>query len=224
MLSDWTVYKTGNPGIGIVTALATPDSITPITGNGSLRVQQFTPTELNTHLYNTTYDELGILKGKIRSVFRPQTFSGIEHYSAGFVFMQSQLNVTAAGNCYFAHLTVETGIGNLTVYIRKFIGTGLRGDLDGDTVLYTGSNYGDYLGENICFEVEWDSYDIDGTTITVRIALASSDFDDLVEETVIVDSSSPLVVSVAEGLAFTNGILSGSADWLVDSTNLKSLL
>lgn len=224
-LSNWTVLSSGAPAIGIMTELTSPTPISPILNSGSLRIQQFSVSDAFVHLYNTTYAERGLLKGRLRGIFHPLVIAGATHYSAGFVFMQSQLNLTGGtGSAYFAHLTVDAASANATFIIRKFVGTGLRANLLATTTLYTGSSHGSIAAQNVCLEVEWDASDGLNCIITLWYALNTSDFSALVEETTVTDAAAPLVVSVAEGLGFTNGITSGATDWLVDRTRLMKLL
>lgn len=225
-LSNWSIFKNGNPAIGITTTVTTPTSLTPITGTGSLLIQHFSIADKYVNLYNTTSLEIGLIKGRIRSIFRPHSINGAgtQRYSAGFVFMQSQFNVSGgAGNCYFAHLAVRNNGTLAQFYIRKFVATGLQGGTLG-TVLYAGPTLGTILGQNICLEVEWNSESGTQCDITLRRALNTTNFASLVLETTMTDASSPFVTSVAEGIGTTNGSASGAMLWLCDTTNLKKLL
>ncbi len=225
-LSNWTVYQTGTPAVGILTQISDPIAFTPTFGSGSLRVEQYGLGDGFVNMYNTTYPlELGLLKGRYRSILRPRAFTGSTHYSAGFVCMQSQTNLTGGvGSCYFAHLTVQATGASAQFVIRKFSTTGLQRNLLASTTLYTGLDLGSVLGQNICLEVEWDASGGVECILTLRQALNSADFDDLVEETTVTDSVSPLLVSTAEGIAFTNGTISGTTSWILDSTSLVKLL
>lgn len=223
-LSNWTIFEVGFPSVGIMTSITSPSAITPITGTGSLRVQQFSVTESLINMYRSGYT-LGVLKGRFRSVFRPLAFAGITNYSAGFVFMQSQLNLTGGtGAAYFAHLTVQAGGTNAKFIIRKFLATGLQTNLTAPTTLYTGPSLGTILGQNTAFELEWDASSGTQCDITIRRNLNSTSFAGMTVETTLSDTTSPLIVTSGEGLAFTNGTSSGATDWLCDNTNLVSLL
>ncbi len=223
-LSNWVVFETGFPTVGIMTAITDPVPLSPIIGTGSLRLTQYSVTEGLINLYNTGYSP-GFTKAKWRSVLRPVSMLGITNYSLGFVFMQSQLNLTGGtGSCYFAHLSVNANGTNARFIIRKFVGTGLQTNLGASTTLYTGSNLGTILGTNNAVEVEWDASSGTQVDITIRRTLNSTSFASLTLETSITDSSSPLITSVGEGIGCTNGSSSGATDWLLDSTTLVNLL
>ena len=224
-LSNWVIFETGAPAVGIVTAITHPAPITPILGTGSLRIQQFSVTESLINMYRTGYAP-SVIKGRFRSVIRCLGAAGITNYSLGFAIMQSQLNLTGgSGSCYFAHLTVQNG-GTLAKFIiRKFSGVGLLTNLSASTTLYTGSSLGTVLGTNIAVQVEWDASTIPTQCdITIRYALGTTSFGSLTLETTVSDTTSPLLTSSGESIAVTNGTSSGATDFLVDSTNLVSLL
>lgn len=226
-LSNWTIYRSGNPAVGITTTVSTPVSLTPILGTGSLRVEGYVITDQFVNIYNTTAVEIGLKKGRFRSVLNPKgiTGTGTEKYSFGCVFMQSQLNVSGgSGSCYFAHLSVRNGGTNAQFYIRKFVSTGLQGDTLATTTLYSGLNLGTILGQNTAVEVEWDADSGTHCDITIRRALNTMSFGSLILETTVTDSVSPLLTTVGEGIAMTNGLTSGTYTWLCDTTSLKKLL
>jgi hypothetical protein len=223
MLSDWTVHKTGSPAVGIMTAITHPTAISPIVNTGSLRVQQFSVSDTLVNLYNNTYTP-GKLKARMRSVIRPLSITGITNYSLGFVFMQSQTNLTlGTGSCYFAHLALEAGGTNLRFIIRKFVSTGLQTNLGASTTLYTGSSLGTILGQNTAVEVTWDASSLTSCDITIKYNLNSTSFTGMTTETLTTDSSSPLISSVMESIGVTNGTSSGATDYLIDSTTLVEL-
>ena len=226
MLSNWSIFKAGFPTVAITSTVTDPTLLTPIIGNGSLHVQQYDVTDTFVNLYNTTYpSELGLIKGRMRTIIHPIDIPGYYYYSAGFVFMQDQFDLTGgAGSGYYASLTIYYyGLYSYFV-VRKFVSTGLQIDLGATSMLYLGPNLGNIMGQDTCFEVEWDAFSGTECTITLRRALNTTNFGLLVNETTVTDTISPLITSVAEGLAFTNGSIMGETSWLLDSTSLVKLL
>src|SRR6266850_7515248 len=97
-LSDWTQFVSGDPTIET-------NFSTPILDSGSLYVS-CVDTE-KALLLNTIIYTPGLLKGRMRSLFRVENVSGGETYHYGFTLFQSAEDITLSGSAYMYGIEVE---------------------------------------------------------------------------------------------------------------------
>ena len=215
--SNWTFF--GNAP----TVVAYNDLIDPVAGNASLSVVFQSGTDLRSNGFENVYLK-GMVKGRIRTLVTPRSLSGAGSFQAGFVFMQSQTDVSnGAGSCYGVWYTADAGGINTRFTVRKYL-SGLV-DNAGGTVLYDGPFLGTVSEGNIsAIEVEWDGSSATAVDISVRRAINSTDFNSMVVETVVTDNTAPLISSVAEGVGFLNPSGAGPSEWSMDSTRITRLL
>ena len=230
-LGDWVINTTAN----FATSL---EISTPLVGNGSLR-QAFGPQVAAGHganLHLTGSFARGFTKGRIRTLLRVRTrpaSTNDVNTGAGIICMQSALNVTASGSCYFAgwgHNEAATGDNTRRFYILKVDGGLSDTSVSASQYLADSSTVTTTDGDYYPLEFEWqvDIPNLGGVRLILRRGtLNSTDFGTLATVYDIIDSTSPLTTTVAEGVGSIRGNTTTSgADFVFnwDETSVFQLL
>jgi hypothetical protein len=108
-LSDWTLRISGSPVVGV-------NDFDPIFGIGSLEMSG--NGEHLATLTNNTYSSLGLIRGKMRSLFRLDTWNGSSTYDTGFFFMASDADLTGGvGSCYTCSVRSDSSTSDTRINI-----------------------------------------------------------------------------------------------------------
>jgi hypothetical protein len=210
---DWVTNKIDSGTLVVL------EGATPIVGSGSLKINATVTTERVT-LYNTTYTN-GLTAGYIRSNMRIPVHSTTGEARAGFAFMQNVATINGVTDTgYAAFLSSDNGLTSPRIHVVKFT-TGLPNsptDL-ASTTSFTAPT----IGSNFCFEVQWiaDVGVFGGTQIIVRYCTGLS-FASLVDVITVVDTSSPIITSSFETIAFAKQH-TGTFQALYDETRIYEL-
>ena len=192
--SDWTVSKeNGSTGVDL-------EGTTPIISGGSLFIDAVMAPE-RVSLYNTTYP-FGQTAGLIRSIMQVVDLTTTGAERAGFTFMQNSPTLYGPTDIgYGAFMSGTNGFGSPRIAIVKFT-TGLPATPT--ELAFTTSFTAPTLGSNFVFEVQWaaDLGMYGGTLITVRYGTGTN-FGSLVDVVTFTDTSSPIITSAYESLAFS---------------------
>lgn len=219
-LGDWTQKKTGTMTVSL-------EIVSPIVGNGSLKLASQASAASGMNMYLTSLAH-GFTKGRMRTLIKMVTIPNADNVGFGFTFLQSALDLSTTGtpgSSYFlswGRVGAGGGGGNLVWNITKRT-SGLAAATAG-TSLYTGvlaASANDYYP----IQIEWvaDVSALGGTRITFsRGTLNSTDFNTLGVISDLIDSSSPLTTSVAEGIAFANSV-AGTGIAVLDETTIYQL-
>ena len=201
--SNWT-FLTGSANyFAHLSEPGFPDSLSE--GTGALIIHNTTGTLGGgvVGYVNTSTDsflQLGLLKGSIRSLFRRGDDASVVDHFAGLFCMASDLNAHNTGQLYGLH--VELMASN-NIQLRKgssggVLGVGTVGTQLGST--FTADFQG--AGSIVALELSWNAEEqssLGGTELVVRMGF-EQDFSDLVTIINVVDTTSPLTTSVAEGI------------------------
>lgn len=210
-LNDWTQFVSGSSTIET-------DFDTPILGTGSLRVSCI-DTE-KALLLNTTLYTPGLLKGRMRSLFRLDDVTGSNTYRYGFTLFQSAADITASGSAYLYGIEVEESELSNTPF---FDVCGTRLD-EGRTRYFAGTPFIRVNGTTVvALEVEW-SYEptlLGGTRFILREGDGTlTDFSNLTTLTTLelYPGASPTLLTVSSGEGLFVGMGTG-----VDSSTFLDL-
>lgn len=187
-----------DPGIDIAI-----DSNTPIEGNGELSFKSPNAGPQACNIYRTAALERGYVRGVLRGFIRPNGQSNT--CCLGWAFLQNQLDVSTAnggGQCYFAFLKGEFGSGNQTVSVAKVADGIAAANLKFATKLLN-ANVSVADGNFMPIEVEYNANPaLSGVELSLwHGTVGQSDFTGLTLVGTIIDTTSPLMTSVAEGPA-----------------------
>jgi len=221
-LGDWSQSIGNSSQITVSLEIATP-----IVGNGSLKIRNTgTPTGC-ANLFLTSLPK-GFAKGRIRTLLQWQVRPSHAAYErAGIAFMQSALHITSGTPSFYTFaLGAKSGYpGTLHWLINKHVNTSLQST--GPTVINESNSVTVADGDYWPIQVEWnaDVSNIGGTRLTCSVGTKNStDFGTLAVLLDTIDTSSPIVTSVAEGLFDTHpavGFTDHTACW--DSTTIYQL-
>jgi hypothetical protein len=162
-------------------------------------------------------NERGFLSARIRTFMRVRERAGA---GCGIVFMMSQNDITGnTGDFYglFVGETLTNGVPELALF--KFRDGLLSAP---QTVLYS---EGYDTGERVfALEVEWESDlgALNGTRIIVRRSdpsMSTVNFSDMTTVYNEIDTTSPLVITEAEGIAYHN-VFGGTCSFLLDNSTM----
>lgn len=232
-VTDWDIYKS-NAG-----ATVNLDILTPMEGAASVVLNVATPLgePSREHIVLVPSDAGGLphgkLAGRLRSIIRVEDFTGANgNRSYGFTFMMNQDDVSGVtGECYMArlHLTQNPPSRDLSILkcTQGFNVVAVNDTAPGTSVIAT--TVPAFLtsllpGDTIPFEIEWiaDSVQLNGVQMKVRHGLIGDlDFINLDASSPVItylDTSSPFLTTVAEGIAIRHG---GQA--VFDTTTLYEL-
>ena len=203
-----------------------PDSLSSDTGALTIHNTTGTVNQGLVGYVNTATDsflQLGLLKGNIRSLFRRgDSLSVVDHF-VGLFCMASDLNAHDTGTLYGVHIELTT---SNNIQLRKGSSGGVLGV--GTTGTQLGSTFTEDFegaGTIIALELSWNAEEqsaLGGTALTVRLGV-EQDFSDLVTIIDVVDTTSPLTTSVAEGI-WTSYATFGSQTFVhLDQTRIELL-
>lgn len=201
-LGDWTRYTTSG-------YIITLDLTTPLVQSSSLKMRDDASNSGAAHLHlNDSFDR-GFTRGSIKTIIRldsPVTTGGTSAIGGGIVCMQSQLDIRTSGAAYIFNWGRPSSgstpaSGNFRFSIDKmFSGLALSGS---NVSLAQTADIPVVAGAFYPIEIEWD-FDNDaygGVRLRAnRGTLNSIDFNTLSPLFDVIDSSSPLTTSLAEGL------------------------
>ena len=218
-LGNWTQYLVGTPTVEI-------NLTTPIVDAGSLHLA-FDSGE-KALLVSTLYT-LGLTKGRMRSLFRVDTVTGLDLYRYGFTLFQSTTNITSTGFAYLFGVEIQAS----TLVNTPFFDICTTGLDAGRTRYFTGTNFSRTNGVTIvALEVEW-AYEpvlLNGTRFIFREGHGTlTNFSNLVEigrlQLFPGTGTNPafLSTSAAEGIYCTGGSSSTLVDINVDKTLIVQL-
>ena len=172
------------------------------------------------YVSNASGLQRGITKGKVRSIFRvrnPAVINTSLNVSCGLYCMASTLSLLSSGSAYGFDIIASTAGSNVSVRKWTFgVLASHTATVLGSTTTATFANPGD----TVAVELEWDADDqigLGGTRVIARLG-TSLIFNDLVTIVDVVDTSSPMTSSLAEGLYFHDDNGSRELDLLADST------
>lgn len=209
-LSEWTIYKNK------ILAKATLVTTSHIAGGASLVLSDNGQTNPQIVMMRTRTSEKAFLQGKMRTLIRADQSNGA---GAGFVFMTDREDVTGGvGNCYGLFYGKTRVAGTNEIVVSKFL-DGLENPPISTLFYTTYSPVGVFA-----FEVEWESDlgSVGGTRIIVRRSSSTVDtvtFDSLQEVYNDIDTTSPLVVTKGEGIAFHTRF-GGSNQFILDKSSM----
>lgn len=170
-LGDWTQYISGTPTIAINTT-------TPIIDAGSLRIA--CDAGEKALLVSNTY-ALGLVKGRMRSLFRVDNIVGGDPYRYGFTLFQTAANITTTGSAYLFGIESNSS----TSANKAFFDTCTTGLDSGRTRFFEGTNFSRTNGVTIiALEIEWsyESVLLAGSRFIFREGHGTlTDFSNLVE-------------------------------------------
>jgi hypothetical protein len=219
-VTDWDIYKSDS---GAIVSL---DTATPMEGSSSvvLDVAGTLGDSSREHIALIPSDSSGLPHGfttaRLRSLIRVRnTSTGSSNRSYGFVFQQSQDNITGiTGECYMARLHIPQSPVARKVSLLKctqgFNVVDIFDNAPGTTLLaevplsFGGSIVDDDI---IPFEVEWitDLIQLNGIQVSIRHGnLNDTDFTNLNASSPVitfVDTSAPFITTVGEGIAIRHG-------------------
>lgn len=224
--TDWVFEKSSSGIITYVNILNPTIPNDSFGEGGSLQVDHLTGSDLFMNAYNDTYVR-GIIKGRMRTLIQPVSISGAGSYLAGFLLMQNQDNLTGSdsagtGEAYGVFYATDAAGANTRFIIQKYT-SGLVSAFGG-TSIYLGSNLGTVSpGTITAMEIEWDATSGTQVDFILRRVINDTDFDNMITETTVSDSSSPLVVTASEGLSTVSDV-SSAVSWRFDETNIYSVL
>ena len=206
-LTDWSILKSD------LTIKAALTQIAPIAGGSSLFLSDNgAPGNPQAVLLRSLSSEKGLLFGKLSGLFRLDQVNGA---GVGFVFMMDRENITGDFGQFYGLFVGKTRIAATEIVLSKFL-HGLQG---AETLLAFSS----YVPSGVCaLEVEWrsDLGNIGGTRIIIRSSdptIDAIDYNNLTTVYDQVDSTSPFVITHAEGIAYHN-VLGGANSFIVDKT------
>ncbi len=213
-LTDWTKYM--NQGWNLIINVSTP-----IVSSGTGR---FTPAPLGSGLSfanivvtNLSGRTKGVIRGKMRSLFRYSSTSGSAQGRFGFTFLQSNENLgSSTGNHYMCGYDHPTGRIILTRTTNGNLFAGVNTPaLIQSTIVTPGIN------TVFALEVEWvvDVTELGGVAIFARFGYMT-DFSDLTQQFVYLDTSSPFITSVAESVFIHTSDTGGPWNLDFDQTSL----
>ncbi len=210
---DWIINKQQG------STLVTLETVTPIVVNGSLAINATVAPE-RVSLRNTTYVN-GLTAGYTRSVLRVVTLTTTGEERVGFAFMQNAATLyTGTDAGYAVLMNGLTGFGTPRITIVKFTAglPTLPTEL-ASTTSFTPPT----LGSNFVFEAQWiaDMGIFGGTQIIARYATGTS-FGSLADVLTFTDTSTPIITSSFEGLAFSKAG-TGTFRVLYDETSIYQL-
>ena len=192
--TDWVVSKqNGSTGVDL-------DGSSPIIAGGSLFIDAVMSPE-RVSLYNNTY-AFGQTAGLIRSIVQVAALTTTGTERVGFAFMQNSPTLYGPADMgYGAFMSGTNGFGSPRIAIVKFT-IGLPSTPT--ELAFTTSFIAPTLGSNFVFEVQWaaDLGMYGGTLITVRYGTGTS-FGSLADVLTFTDTSSPIITSAYESLAFS---------------------
>lgn len=226
--SDWVQNQSANPVIAL-------DTTSPIVGSGSLSITvPLSGARQCAHLYLDAPFSKGFLKGRIRTLLRWDTggllASGAQREGAGIVGVQSQLDVSGTtGSCYSCYLGKKDVAGSAFKIVLGKHTAGLSSTVGNTYLSDTSLGITPTAGDFWPFEFEWvvDIPGLGGVRLIGRLGTKNSqDFGTLVDQFDLVDSSSPLSASVAEGVFAGKGntAVTTNDDWSFDQTTVFELV
>ena len=208
-LSEWTILKNN------INARATLTTTSPIAGGASLVLSDNGTVNPQIVMIRTLTSEKRLLQAKMRTIARLDQVDGA---GFGFVFMMDREDITKTeGNFYGLFVGKTRVVGNEIVLAKFFDGL----ENPPTTVLY----YTDYNPVGVfTLEVEWESDlgSVGGTHIIIRRSDPTVDsvtFDSLGVIYDQIDTSSPLVITRGEGIAYHN-VFGGSNSFTLDKSSL----
>jgi hypothetical protein len=217
-ISDWTSQVTGN----YVFLLET---ITPIAGTGSLRLERNSGTGAEGAIIYPTSLTTGITKGRLQTIIHLEDMtddSGVEQ-NVGMFFMIDSISDPLNTASFYSFMLGVTTSGAGALKLGKSIGAGVNGLVP--DFLNTMAIPFEIIGSDIALQVDWvfDAIQFAGTKITARWK-NGTDFTGLTDVFEQVDTISPLTASAAEGLGALTG--TGTNDWTMffDDTSLFDLV
>lgn len=227
-LGDWTQVNAAAVPTNLIISL---EIAAPLVGNGSLKfVNLGTPTA-SANMYLTSLAK-GFSKGRIRTLMQVKVRPNTGRYNgAGLCFLQSQLTIaTTNANYYTFGLNQATSgaPGSMAWVLAKNTNHTLQVDPFGaiiDEATLETVAAGDYWP----MQVQWiaDVVNIGGTRITCsRGTKNSTDFNTLAVIIDTIDTISPFVTSVGEGLYDRHphsGFESPSHEYVFDETTVYEL-
>ena len=181
---------------------------TPLVGNGSVIINMGTSTTAfgGVNMYYTA--QQGFTKGRIRTImrmdYRPRTY---EWQRGGIVCMQSHLNPVDNNAAWYAFSwglrksTISGSPGQQYWMIEKHTADQIHEVATGTEIDYEGVSVSD--GDYYPVQLEWvaDIPNLGGTRLTASVGtLNSVDFSTMVEVLDYIDTSSPLITTLGEGL------------------------
>jgi hypothetical protein len=210
----------------------TIDTTTPSVGSGTLEIVTTSSVIVSGwNAYLDTPFSKGFTKGRIRTLLGTGNSGAFPinnfNMNAGIIFMQSQLNLSEAGNCYcFGWGSTNTAAWRFSLF-RLGVNQGLDQLDDGEVVFYQATFPNPSVDDFYPIEVEWnlDEEELGGVRLTGRIGtLNSTDFGTLSDVVDTVDGNDYLTTSVAEGIYFRKGDTDGTGRiWRWDETTIWEL-
>lgn len=191
---DWDQYSTGS------TIAMANDTVSPIADTGSLFFDSSGSGNRQAHMSVSASSGInkGFTKGKIRTICNVASFTA--GFQAGIVCLQSQDDVSGVvGSCYTLNMRSRTASAiDFRLVLNKHT-TGLQ---NVTTLLDETANGLSTLGTDFVMELQWiaDLPGLGGTQLVVSFGNNTQDFNDLVPQFVVLDTTSPILTSVGEGV------------------------
>lgn len=229
-INDWAVYvENGN-----LQVFTEQDSGEIIIGSGSLAME-YTNSMLYSHANLVPNDIVvsplpkGISPaGRLRTICQVDTHDGSAPQTSyfGLTAMQDQDDLSSSGSCYALLIASDEGLANPTLHLHKFT-SGLTDGLPVASLASITFPGTITLGVPFTLELDWvvDIANLNGTLLIGKTGTAT-DFSDLTGQISFVDTISPLMDSVSEGIvaSFKNNLVSSTKRVLFDNTTLFELL
>jgi hypothetical protein len=230
-LADWIQNKSGTLTINVAL-----DVGSPIVDSGSLSIDHDGEAATGgLNMYLDTPFSKGFTKGRIRQIVRYDSGgvipSTVLNTNCGIVCMQSQLDVSnITGSCYTWGMGSgdTTGSGQAGTILTKL--TAGMNNTTGITELFKANvpGFAPSAGDFWTMELEWvaDLAGLGGTRLIGRVGTKNSlDFGTLVDAVDFLDTTSPLLASVAEGVYMKKmDVTADTNDWTLDQTSVFELV
>ena len=217
-ISDWTSQVQGN-------YLFLLETISPIAGTGSLRLERNSGTGSEGAIIYPTNLTTGLTKGRLQTIVHLEEMTEDNALSQhiGMFFMISSLTNPLTSVSMYSFMIGVNDLGAVSLNLGKSIGSGVNGL--NVTALDTVAIPAVPVGNDIALQVDWvyDAIQFAGVKITANWK-QGSDFTSLMNAFELIDNISPLTTSVAEGLGGLSN--TGPNDWVMffDDTSLFDLV
>ena len=166
--------------------------------------------------------------GKLRTICRIDTHDGVSPQVSyfGVTALQSQDDLTTSGSCYALLVSASEGLVAPRLHLHKFT-SGLTDELPFPSLVDIPYPGGLTIGVPFAIELQWieDVGGIGGVFLAANTG-TQTDYSDLTTQITFVDTSSPLTVSVSEGIvgSFKNNVGGDTKKVLFDNTTLFELV
>ena len=191
---DWDQYSSGS------TIAMANDTVIPIAGGGSLFFDSSGSGNRQAHMSVSTSSGInkGFTQGEIRTICNVASFTA--GFRTGIICLQSQDDVSGiVGSCYTLNMQSRT---SSAIDFRLVLNKHTTGLQNVTTLLDETINSLSTLGTDFVMELEWVANlpGLGGTQLTVSFGNNTQDFNNLVTQFIVLDTTSPILTSAGEGV------------------------